>query len=364
MLVAALAVATPLAPAAAQEADCVALSPDGFRALTEDAFDALFADDAGRVERVLQALRAQVRCLAGPVPTSSWARLLYGQALVAYARGEAWEPLVTAALRADPDLVRDLGPPVVRGYEPPAGAQAHTLPPRTDGRVVLLDGVVVTGPFDLVGPHILQLAPADGDVPWESRWVDDGVVPDRFRVSEAPSTSGPDPAASSGATASPALAVRLHAGVGVHLSTGPEVVTAEATQAGVRVSLPIEVGVAIEPGAGWVRAVGSFVPQLTGPWVYTVDGDVRSSALAGGAHLAGGGRLGRGRVGHVGALAGLHVPGRLTFQAVGGGTVWTKGGLRIEGRAGIHLTTAMRVEPAIDVAFVFSPALWTSAGRE
>lgn len=338
--------------ARAQEAGCEPWAPEAFEGLASDAQDALLDDDADRVLRVAQSIRAQVPCLSGPVPSAPLGRLLYALSLVAYARDEAWDPLVTAALLADPSLERPYGPPVLQGYALPDDLVTTTW---TAQGALWVDGRPVDGPVALVGPHVVQV---ERDGVWTSAWVEDGEVPDGLLDAPAPEVL-PEPVSSATSpltTSSSALSLRVHLALGAHLGAGPAVATSVGEQPAVRVSLPVEVGLALEPRGGFVRVAGSFTPQLTGPWVYEVDGVVKASRLGGGAHLAGGGRIG---IGHIGALAGIHVPGRLTFQAIGGVEAVSSVGLRFEARMGLHYTTGQRVEPAADLAIVLTPRVWS-----
>ncbi|MCB9682372.1 MAG: hypothetical protein H6733_12970 [Alphaproteobacteria bacterium] len=346
-LVAGLAVWT-AQPAWAQEAGCSPLSDDEFRALVDDAYDALLDDDADKHGRLVRALQARVPCLAGPVPSEAWARFLYHWSLVRFARGQDWQDLVTAALSVDPGLERVFGPEPVKTFTPPPSAGTHARP-RLPGVDLWLDGHEAPARFDLVGPHVLQV---DRDGAWTSTWVDDGALPASWSPAPPATASGTAPPT---ATEAPGLAVRLHTGAGVAMSYGAVVDVGTAREPAAKVTVPVEVGVGIDAGKGWVRLAGVFTPLVNGSFVYTTPDGVRATHFGGGGDLAGGGTIGKG---YVGGLVGLRDPGRALAQVVGGGELH-RAGLRLEGRAGVALNTSLRIEPTVAFVVVMAPRLWS-----
>ena len=342
------------APAWAQDATCEPFGVTEFEGVVSDAHDALLSGDVDRHHALLSTLRGRVRCLSTAVPGSEWARFLYELAMVRYADGQPWQDVVTAALYADPSFARTYGPPDVRTYTPPAGAGAFERP-AIAGATFWLDGRPVPDRFDLVGPHILQIQ--RGSV-WTSTWVDDGNLPPSWIPERAPTESSqvvvdsPKPAP----VTDPSLALRVVVGTGLSLAQGASISGGDKFEPATRLWLPIEAGVQLDAGHGWFRVLGSVTPLLDGQHVYTVDGELRSSKVGGGASLSGGGRIG---IGHVGALVGARLPSRVVAQAVGGVQVH-RSGLGLELRAGVDVTTEVAVEPAFDLLLVFAPRVWST----
>ncbi len=340
-------------PAWAQDASCEPFGVTEFEGVVSDAHDALLSGDVDRHHALLSTLRGRVRCLGTAVPGTEWARFLYELAMVRYADGQPWQDVVTAALSADLSFARTYGPPDVRNYAPSTGAGAFERP-LIEGATLWLDGRPVPDRFDLVGPHILQIQ--RGAV-WSSTWVDDGNLPPSWIPAPPPVQppavviDPPTPAA----VADPSLALRLVVGAGLSLAQGASISGGETFEPATRLWLPIELGVQLDAGHGWFRALGDVMPLLDGQHVYMVDGQLRSSKVGGGASVSGGGRFG---IGHVGALVGARLPSRVVAQVVGGVQVH-RSGLGLELRAGVDVTTVAAVEPAFDLLLVFAPRVWS-----
>lgn len=341
--------------AMAQEPGCEPVDASVIAAHVDAAYTALYDDDAEGFGVQVQAVQAATPCLVEPVPAASWARLLYGMALVRYAEDRPWRPLVDAALRADPELARRFGPPDVKTYEP--GPPDLTLPEAASSGW-WVDGVPVQGGVSLAGPHIVQRQ-VDGG--WRSAWLDDAeALPEAWVPAPAAAPEpapDPEPAPEVGVSRAPLpVTLRLHSGTGLQVGLGQVVEGALATEPRTKLVVPLELGLHVDLGPGWLRLAGSFTPIVMGSWVYEgADGEV-ATRFGGGLELAGGGRI---RVGHVGALVGGRDPSRLLFQAVGGAEVH-RVGVRLEGRAGVAYTTAGTVEPAFAVMLVVAPKLWAS----
>jgi hypothetical protein len=364
-----LVVALALLGDARADDGCVPLDAAGFRALVERAHDALLDDDVAAHDAAVDEIEERVPCLVEIVPADAWARLLYDDALVRHAAGQPWQPLVTAALAADPAVDRSLGSPDVRAFEPVPAAPAAHRPDDVPGRW-WLDGRPAPDDLVLVGPHVLQrrdgfglssalVIDADGLPGW---WAPEPAPVPVPRPSPEP-REAPSPVAS--APPAPAavvdvdhgeerLVLRVHAATGVALAFGGHLVAGDVEEPGVKVVVPIEAGVELDAGRGWVRLVGHLAPLVDGTWVYDRAGTPFATRLGGGLALSGGGRFG---VGYAGALVGGQDPSRLVFQALGGVQVH-RSGLRVELRAGLDLTTTLRVEPAIGALLVFAPRLW------
>lgn len=329
--------------------DCPVLDAAEFAQLVEDAHQAILDDDGERFERQHRAIVGRVRCLIEPVDAHVLARHLYSLALVRYADGEPWEPVLQAALRADPDLERTVGPPALRTWTPPAPTPTTALP-REPGVTFFVDGVERRGTtVELVGPHVVQ-ARAGGV--WASRWVDDGALPEAWWPGATPPGGDDDDEAFR-------IVLRPWVGAGVAASLGPPVEAdglREPTGGRLRLAVPVEFGVGVDLGDGFLRLTGALVPMVNGRWVFAQDGAVRSKVLGGGAHLAGGGRIG---MGYLGARVGGQDPSRLTAQALGGVDVLDTG-VHVELRAGVHYTTARDVHPAFGLTVAWSPQVWSS----
>jgi hypothetical protein len=372
-----LLVALLLAGTADADDTCAPLDAATFRASVEAAHAALLDDDVVRHDALVGSLRARLPCLVEVVPADAWARLLYEDALVRQAIGEPWHALVAAAVSADPLLDRSLGAPEVRDYVPAPGTASVARPDDVPDRW-WVDGHPAPDPIDLTGPHVLQRRDAlrlqsalvvDG-APLPSWWAPEpeavavpGPSPEpRRRPTVRPTNTSrgharkPAPAPSaSEPVAEGRLALRVHVATGVQVAFGDAFASGGVEEPATKVIVPVEAGVELDVAKGWVRLAGEFAPLVDGTWVYDRDGSPFATHVGGGVALSGGGRFG---IGHFGALVGGRDPSRFVFQAVGGVQVHDSG-LRIEGRAGVDLTTSMRVEPAVGLLLVFAPRVWS-----
>lgn len=349
----------------AQDPGCVPFGPSGFHDVVVAAHDALLSGDVLAHQALLRDLRVRVACLDAAVSSTDLAQLLYELAMVRYADGQAWQDTVTAALRADPTFARTYGPPEIRAYPVPVPTPAHRRP-ELPGARLWIDGRPAPDRFDLIGPHLLQIERAGV---WSSVWVDDGVLPPSWQPApaavEAPAPVDPPPVQApppvapaepvAPSPAEPSLALRVVVGAGLAVAAGPPVLVGEAQEPSARLWAPVEAGVQLDAGRGWVRVLGSVLPMLNGQHVFTVDGALRTSRVGGGASVSGGGAIGPVRVG---ALVGVRLPSRVVTQALGAVELH-RAGLGLELRAGVDLTTASTVEPAFDLLLVFAPRVWS-----
>jgi hypothetical protein len=234
-----------------------------------------------------------------------------------------------------------------------------------------IDGGRAPDTLDLTGPHVLQRRDA---LRLQSALVVDGAplpawwAPEPEPVAVPGPSPGPrrtpppdrhvsastHPASPSAPIADGRLVLRVHVATGVQVAFGAAFSSTDAHEPATKVIVPVEAGLELDVLKGWVRLAGELTPLVDGTWVYDRDGSPYATHLGGGVALSGGGRFG---IGHIGALVGGRDPSRFVFQAVGGVQLHDSG-LRIEGRAGVDLTTSMRVEPAVGVLLVFAPRVW------
>ncbi len=356
------------APAWAQS-PCAPLDAASFAGRADEGREAMLNDDPAAHAAMLAAVGAGVPCLTEGVDSVAWARILYQAALFRYAEDRPWEALVAAALAADPLLDRSLGPPATKSFVSPAPRGDHTVPAEVG--TVFLDGREVSAAFDLDGLHILQVRERGV---WRSWWISDGRLPEALRAPPPPEPVPeptpepepepvPEPVPVPIAEAPPepaerptpsAFALRVHAATGLSLAVGRQVVQTAGTEPALKLVVPIELGIGLDVGPGWVRLAGAFLPLVNGPYVYDTPEGAVATRIGGGLSLSGGGRIG---IGTVGALIGGQDPSRLVFQVVGGVEAH-KSGLGVEARAGINLRAGGGVEPAFALLLVVAPKVW------
>ncbi len=350
------------APAWAQS-PCAPMDAASFSVRAEEGRDAMLNDDPAAHAAMLAAVGAGVPCLTEGVDGVAWARILYQAALFRYAEDRPWEALVAAALAADPALDRSLGPPATKEFMPPAQRGDHTVPAGVG--TVFLNGREVSGAFDLDGLHILQVRERGV---WRSWWISDGRLPEALRAAPPPEPEPepepapepepiaevPPPIAPAERPAPSAFALRVHAATGLSLAVGKQVVQTAGTEPALKLVVPVELGIGLDVGPGWLRLAGAFLPLVNGPYVYDTSEGAVATRIGGGLSLSGGGRIG---IGTVGALVGGQDPSRLVFQFVGGVEAH-KSGLGVEARAGINLRAGGGVEPAFALLLVVAPKVW------
>lgn len=140
--------------------------------------DLLKKDDILGFETLFAEVKSQAACLDGAVSTAALASLLFDAAIVADARGTAFQPLLESITQMGVDLLPELrkrtGRPSLRDAVTGSAAATWAVPEGHVG-LLLLDGAGVPATFHLVGPHVLQRV-VNGV--WTSAWVEDGVIPE------------------------------------------------------------------------------------------------------------------------------------------------------------------------------------------
>jgi hypothetical protein len=285
----------------------------------------LFADDLAGYDAVWSALVADLPCAEAPLEAERFAALLYVRAVAAFASGADWQPPLDAALRANPALRRDFGPPELREWPVPAPAPPGA--PLPADAAFRLDGRVVTSVPALGAWHVVQRVQAEAV---DTRVVEDGEWPAEWREraasEEAPRDAGPwllvalGPALGvrdqsptpptawvpASSVVGPAAQLAVTGGVGPLVWTSSALVqpgAAPALDGWLLVELPAPGPFALRAGGGaTTTSVGTFAPRDGRPSASVVqdhsvallprlearfDRDAVRAGLSGGASLAG-----------------------------------------------------------------------------
>lgn len=155
-----------LGQALAAPAACETLDEAGFRDLLLQLQAGIDRGDLALSEEVVDAMHARIPCLDHAPAPRQWAAYLAGEAIVRFAAGEPWEPVMATALRVYPAVDRG-----VSSRHPLASWEPAPAPP--SGASLTGDGVLVDGLRADALPgrgevHLVQRT--DGRF-WNSRWV-------------------------------------------------------------------------------------------------------------------------------------------------------------------------------------------------
>lgn len=148
------------------------------------------------------------------------------------------------------------------------------------------------------------------------------------------------------AVAAPQL--QLHALGGPRLARGIALdALGQPREPATKVSIPIEAGIGLAQGGGWIRAHAAAGVLLQGSFLYRGGGGLSALPVHFDTGLAGGGRIGNT---HLGGLVGLQLPSRLLARGVLG---WSpeSGPWVIELRGGLQVPTERPPEPAVELLF-------------
>lgn len=158
----------------------------------ERARDALFEEDVERFRELWADLAEALPCAQGPVAPEPWAKLLLDLAVYEYANGLAWVEPLAAALRTWPEVPRDIGPPALRTFAPPAPEPSGASLPA--GVRWFADGSAVQAAPPQAGIHLVQ---REVDGTFEGRLLRNQGLPTDWLpassagVASAPAGSGP-----------------------------------------------------------------------------------------------------------------------------------------------------------------------------
>lgn len=337
---------------AAAQATC----PDA-ATLADEAVQALLEVDYEGATSGIEEAERGLLC-GGFAPPETVARVWQIRGALAVFDGDeaeaaAW--IVPAAAAAPDALEPALGPRVREAWEEAmtvVRGSTIIVEPDTTGRRVAVDGL--EGPLPArvpAGRHLVQVGVGE-EVAFR-RIVE---VPEAIGVVV---TTGlvplPDPEPTVDDEAG-AASVGLHLGLGAGLGLGAKL-TGQAepgepipTEPAVKVSLPLEVGLRIEPGAVWLRVAAQAAPLIGGQLLYAAsDGSEASLPALLGGYGAGGARVGDIRLG---ALVGARLPGRLSARGVAGFPLGER--VALEARLGVDLPTERAPEAVGTALFAFA----------
>lgn len=192
---------------AAQKFGCQPLDAAGFVRRVDDAARMLDADNLVGFGIVYKQLRADIPCLAEPIPGDDWARFLVDLATVEFATGQQWTEPLSTALLVFPSVSRDRAPPALAAFVPATAPVVGSVPLPVDARFYL-DGREIKSVPELTGLHLLQ---REQDGRWETEWSRNAAFPTAWLPVEV----APDVEVKAGLTftAPPSVAV-LVAGFG------------------------------------------------------------------------------------------------------------------------------------------------------
>lgn len=151
----AVVLAVGLVPSFAWGATCEPLDEQDFRGLLLQLQAGIDRGDLELSKEVLSAVENRLPCLTFAPEPRRWADLLMGEAVVRFAEGDDWEPVLTTALRIYPGVDRGVSSQhPLASWEPPPPD-----PPGQGGTVP--DGIYVDGlPADELPPagevHLIQ----------------------------------------------------------------------------------------------------------------------------------------------------------------------------------------------------------------
>lgn len=270
--------------------------------------------------------------------------------------GPAAADAFAAAARTDAATWIDaLGPKMRAQYDTAAAAPTEVgeVDVEAPGWDLLLNGKPAPFPTEVTaGLHIVQVADGDELVFGRVVWVVPGEV--QLLTPDLPERAAkPEPVV---AVVEPESepkerGVALSAGIGALAAFGQPLdgVQADGTEVsepGVKLTLPIELGVVVRSGGAWVRPVVGLAPLVGGRFLFATDEGAGASGFALLADLSAG--VGLGSL-DVGGAVGIAYPGRIGLRGLAGiglGDTPLFGELR----AGVNVGTGGRVEPAVGLA--------------
>jgi hypothetical protein len=273
---------------------------------------------------------------AARVAPGRWVENFGKQLRESYEAATSEAPVGTATISLDPPLFRWVGAVDGKVVEFPAQVSPglHLVQVGSDESRVVFARMVVAYPST---PIVVQT----GLVEPTTAFVGDPAEPGEAEETKAPKE--PLPAATSS----------LFVAVGANLAVGKAVGEGQDAEPGVKVVLPLETGLTLRPGRGWVRLVGVAGPLVGGSFRYTDKYGETSTPVALGTLIAAGASAGQG---DMGLMAGFQWPDRIPVRGVVAGRLPRFPG-QFEGRLGMNAAFGRTPEVAFDLVFAITPGL-------